>query len=132
MSASPALAYDYAWLRVVPDVTTGAGEPVGVLVQCRQGGFLGLRVREDLAALAARWPGLDADLLGRALAALARVAQGGPGAAPIGLLPPSERFHWLTATRSTVLQPSAVHTGLTRDPAATLEALFARLGAPAS
>ena len=64
--------------------------------------------------------GLDADLLARAVAAFETVARGGPGAGPIGRLPPSERFHFLTATRSTALQTLPVRTGLTDDPAAAL------------
>ena len=112
-------AYDYALLRVVPRVHAGGGEAVGVILQCRQRRFLGVRWVAPPETLAARWPAL-APLLPRYLGALEAVASGD---GPVGRYPPSERFHWLTATRSTVLQPSAVHTGLTEDPAATLDAL---------
>ena len=117
------VAYDYALVRVVPAVAVGDAETVGVVLQARQARFLGVRFTADPAALAGRWPGLDADLLGRYLRAFASVVAGGVEAAPLGLLPPSERFHWLTATRSTVLQPSPVRTGLTDDPARTLDAI---------
>jgi hypothetical protein len=58
---------------------------------------------------------------------LARVAAGAPAAGPIAALPASQRFHWLVAPASTVVQPSAVHTGLCDDPAAALDRLFHRL-----
>lgn len=118
-----AIAYDYALVRVVPRVTTGDAEAVGVVLQARQARFLGVRFVASAADLAARWPALDAALLGRYLAAFEAVVGGGVAAAPLGLLPPSERFHWLTAQRSTVLQTSPVRTGLTGDPAATLDAV---------
>lgn len=122
-----AVAYDYALVRVVPHVPTGDAETVGVVLQARQARFLGVRFVATPEALAARWPGLDADLLARYLDAFERVAAGGPGAAPIGLLPPSERFHWLTAQRSTVLQTLPVRTGLADSPEAALDGVAASL-----
>ncbi len=112
---SALVAYDYALVRAV-HVPTGDGVTVGAILSCRQRRFL------DCALVPLADPPLyaDAELLQRALDALRKVVDGGPDAAPIGLLPPSERFHWLTAARSTVLQPSPVRTGITRDPAATL------------
>ncbi len=121
------VAFDYALLRVVPDVCGGDGETVGVVLQARQARFLGVRLVRDPGALAARWPGLDAGLLARYLAAFEAVASGGAAAAPLGLLPPSERFHWLTARRSTVLQTSPVQTGLTDAPAEALDRIAASL-----
>ena len=120
MAARP---YDYALLRVV-HVPTGDAETVGVVLQSRQARYLGVRLVADPGAVAARWR-VDADLLGRALRAVEAVAAGGPEAAPIGRLPPSERFHWLTAARSTVLQPSPVRTGLADDPEAALDRIAA-------
>jgi hypothetical protein len=70
---------------------------------------------------------VSVDELREHLAALVRVAEGAPGAGPIAALPPSERFGWLAAPSSTIVQASEVHTGLSDDPAATLDALFARL-----
>ena len=124
------VAFDYALVRVVPRVPVGDGEALGVVLQARQARFLGLRVVCSPDALAARWPGLDAGLLARYLAAYEAVVGGGPGAAPIGLLPPSERFLWLTARRSTVLQTSPVRTGLTDDPEAALDRIAATLRRP--
>lgn len=124
------VAFDYALVRVVPCPAVGDAEAVGVVLQARQAQFLGVRFVAEPAALVGRWPALDADLLGRYLGAFAAVAAGGVAAAPLGLLPPSERFHWLTATRSTVLQTSPVRTGLTDDPGATLDAIARGLGRP--
>jgi hypothetical protein len=128
--ASAPFDYDWAVVRLVPDVCGGASENVGVVLHARRARFLALRLRADPAALAARHPALDGALLARYFDGLARVAAGGPAAGPIGLLPPSERFHWLTAPRSTVLQPSPVHTGRAADLPAAVAALFDALVAP--
>jgi hypothetical protein len=122
--ASP---FTYLILRVVPSVERGERLNVGVVVFCRQRGFLGARVELDAARLAALAPSVSVDELREHLAALVRVAEGAPGAGPIAALPPSERFGWLAAPSSTIVQASEVHTGLSDDPAATLDALFARL-----
>ena len=116
--------YDYALLYLVPRVTADERVCVGAVLHCRTARFLAVRTRLDARAetLAA---GTDLTLVGRFLAALEAVAAGGADAAPIGLLPPSERFHWLTAPRSTVLQPGPVRGGRTVDPAAAFEALWA-------
>ena len=96
---------------------------------CRQRGFLGARVALDAARLAALAPGRAACArCGEHLAALVRVAEGAPDAGPIAALPQSERFGWLAAPSSTIVQASEVHTGLCEDPEATLDALFERLG----
>ncbi len=124
---SPLVAYDYALIRAV-HVPTGDGITVGAIVSCRQRRFLGCTLIPPASSL----PYVDAELLRRALDALQMVVNGGPDAAPIGLLPPSERFHWLTATRSTVLQPSPVRTGITRDPAQALAQIARDLGGAAS
>lgn len=116
--------YDYATVRVVPCPAREDFVTVGVVLHARTAGFLAARLHRDRAWLAARCPGLDLDNLGRFLDAYARVADGGAEAGPVGLYPPSERFHWLTAPRSAVLQTSPVHTGRTTDPAATLDHLF--------
>ena len=120
-------AFDYATIRVVPRVELGGGETVGVILQCRQRRFLGVRWIAPAPELAARWPGLGRGLLVRYLTALERVAS---GEGPLGHVPASERFHWLTAPRSTVVQPSAVHTGVADDPEAVLERIAAALAAP--
>ena len=118
-------AYDYALVRAV-DVPTGDAVTVGVVLSCRQARFLDVRlVRSPADRL-----GLDADLLRRALAALAAVARGGPEAGPVGRLPPSERFHFVTAVRSTALQAGPVRTGVADDPARALDRIAASLGGP--
>jgi hypothetical protein len=120
-------------LRVVPSVERGERINVGVVVFCRQRRFLGVRWELDGSRLAAlgcadgvRRGELEAEIGGH-LDALARVAEGDAGAGPIAALDQSDRFGWLAAPSSTVVQPSAVHTGLCVDPSQTLEALFARL-----
>lgn len=122
---TPWVDYDYAVVRVVPEVHRSAFLDVGVVLHARTAAFLGLRLHLDRDRLRALCDRIDADLVARFLDAYARIARGGAEAGPIGLLPPSERFHWMTAPRSAVLQTSDVHAGRTRDPQATLDALFA-------
>lgn len=121
----PRLSYDFAVLRVVPHVHLGAFTPVGVVVHVRTAGFLGLHVLTDPVALRDLIPGVDAELLARYLRSCQQIAEGDHSAGPIALAPPSERFHWLTAPRSDVIQSSPVHGGLTTDPARALDELFA-------
>jgi hypothetical protein len=89
--------------------------------------FLGARVALDESRLRALSPAADVAAVARHLDGLARVAAGDPAAGPIAALPASQRFHWLVAPASTVVQPSAVHTGLCDDPAGALDRLFHRL-----
>ena len=117
--------YDFAVLRAVPHVYLGAFVPVAVVVHARTAEFLGIRALTDPAALAARVPDVDAELLARYLRSCEAICAGDPAAGPVALAPPSERFHWLTAPRSDVLQSSPVHEGLCEDPARALEELFA-------
>lgn len=120
--------YDYALVRLVPRVHTGAFLNVGVVLHARTAGFLGVRLHEDRAQWAALAPdGLDLDLVAEHLGAYAAVCRGGADAGPLGLLPASDRFHWLTAPRSAVLQTSELHPGRTRDPEACLDQLFRSL-----
>jgi hypothetical protein len=120
--------YDWAVFRVVPRVHLGSCVNVAVVLHARTEGFLDMRAMTDVDALAARVPGVDAALLARYLEACVAICQGevtetcGPSA--VALAPPSERFHWLTAPRSDVLQASPVHGGITLDPAGTLLRLF--------
>ena len=110
--------FSYALLRVVPSVERGERLNVGVVLFSRRHRFLGHRVHVDAARLRALAPGFDAAELARHLQAL---VDGLPH------LEPSERFHWLAAPSSTIIQPSQVHTGLTEDPEATLDKLYAEL-----
>ena len=119
--------FQYAVIRVVPRVERGELLNAGVVLFSRRHGFLAARTELDEAALAALSPGCDPAEVRMHLAAIERIAAGDPTGGPIATLEPSERFHWLTAPASTIVQASAVHTGLTADPAAELEHLFARL-----
>lgn len=133
MPEPDAKPFTYLILRLVPSVERGERVNVGVVLFCRQRGFLGARIELDAGRLAALAPGVPVDEVRRHLAALVRVAEGAPDAGPIAALPASERFGWLAAPSSTMVQSSEVHTGLSRDPEATLDALFERLvAAPTS
>jgi Protein of unknown function (DUF3037) len=120
-------AFQYAILRVVPSVERGERVNVGVALLCPERKFLGVRVALEPERLSALAPGIDVDAVREALEALVAVADGDPTAGPLARLSPSERFGWLAAPSSTVIQPSAIHTGLSDDPARTLEHLFATL-----
>jgi len=124
------IPFTYVILRVVPTVERGERINVGVALFCRQRHFLGASVAVDESRLAALDPGTDAAEVAQHLDALLRVVDGDPLGGPVAALDQSDRFGWLTAPSSTLVQPSQVHTGLCEDPAATLEALFARLVAP--
>lgn len=124
MSDRLRIAYDFAILRVVPRVHLGAFANVGVVMHARTAEFLALRTITDPGALAIIAPGLDAALLLRYLRSCAAICAGDASAGPVALAPPSERFHWLTAPRSDVLQSSPVHEGVCEDPAAELDVLF--------
>ncbi|HSK27095.1 MAG TPA: DUF3037 domain-containing protein [Jiangellales bacterium] len=119
-------AYEYAAVRVVPRVERAEFVNAGVLLHCRGLDFLAARVRLDEAPVLALASDTDLDAVRRELDAYARVCGGGEQGAA-GLASPSERFRWLVAPRSTVVQPSPVHTGLTEDPEAELDRLFATL-----
>ena len=123
--------FQYAILRVVPRVERGERFNAGVVLFCRQRDFLGIRVSLDEQRLSALAPDVPAAEIGSHLDALVKVANADPEAGPIAAMPASERFGWLVAPSSTIVQPSKVHTGISADPAATLDALFAELVAPA-
>ena len=125
MSEAAEVDYDFAILRAVPHVHLGTFAPVGVIVHARTAEFLGLRAITDVELLRARVPDVDVELLARYLRSCEAIAAGDPAAGPIALAPTSERFHWLTAPRSDVLQSSPIHEGVCADPAAALERLFA-------
>jgi hypothetical protein len=118
------VAYDFAVLRVVPRVHLGAFVNVGVVVHARTAEFLALRAVTDEQLLRAHVPGVDAELLARYLRSCQAICAGDIAAGPMALAPPSERFHWLTAPRSDVLQSSPVHEGITDDPRRALDRLF--------
>ena len=119
--------FQYAIVRVVPRVERGECLNAGVVLLCRPRRFLAARVALDHGRLAALAPGVDPATIETHLAAIERIAAGDPSAGPIARLGQGERFHWLVAPSSTVIQPSEVHTGLCDDPAAELEHLMERL-----
>ncbi|TVR64710.1 MAG: DUF3037 domain-containing protein [Gemmatimonadales bacterium] len=125
---SPLVEYDWAVLRVVPRVHLGASVNVGVVLHARTADFLAMRAVTDVRLLREAVPLLDAGLLARYLEACLAVCRGEAepeaGHAAVALAPTSERFHWLTAPRSDVLQCSPIHGGLTHDPLSTLERLY--------
>jgi len=128
----PALSsFDYAIVRVVPRVEREEFINAGVILYCLTQRFLGARVALDPQRLRALYPDADVELVQGHLDSIPRVCAGGRNAGPIGQLPQKERFHWLVAPRSTILQTSPVHSGLCADPQAALEALFARMVLPA-
>ena len=116
--------FAYALLRVVPRVERGERVNVGLVLYCRQLDFLDLATQVDQPRLCAIAPDLDADALRGRLTAIAGIAHGEPDAGPIARLSQSERFGWIVAPSSTIIQASRVHTGLTKDPGATLARLF--------
>lgn len=122
--------YDYAVIRVVPRVEREEFVNAGVIVSCPEKSFLEARVELDEARLRALDPAVDMDAIRAHLETIPRIAAGGPDAGPIGRLAPRERFHWLVAARSTVIQVSPAHSGRCADPAALLEHLMATMVRP--
>ena len=116
--------FQYAVIRVVPRIEREEFLNVGVILFCRTMSFLQARVALDPRRLELLSPGVDADELAAHLDARVRTAAGDPDAGPIAQMPQSERFHWLAAPSSTVIQTSSVHSGLCDDPEATLNRLF--------
>ncbi|MFQ5568128.1 MAG: DUF3037 domain-containing protein [Rhodothermales bacterium] len=116
--------YDYAIVRVVPLIHLCSFQNVGVVLHARTADYLDIRLYLNRHHLTRLCPTIDVELIERYLDAYQRICRGTPDAGLIGLLPPSERFHWLTTPRSAMLQTSEVHTGRTRNPEATLEQLF--------
>jgi len=116
--------YDYAVIRVVPRVEREEFINVGIVVSCPQRRFLQAAIEVDERRLTAIDPDLDIDALRKHLAIIPAICKGGEGSGPIGLLSPRERFRWLTAPRSTVVQLSPAHTGRCADPETLLEQLM--------
>jgi hypothetical protein len=121
------ISYNFAVLRVVPHVHLGTFIPVGIVLHARTTEFIAARVIEDMERLRVHLDGSDIELLSRYLKSCEAICAGDSGAGPIALAPPSERFHWLTAPRSDVIQSGPVHEGLCEDPARTLDELFSSL-----
>ena len=127
MPATRRNVFQYAIVRVVPRVERGEYLNAGVVLLCRPQRFLGARIHLDEKRLAAFAPDLDPGLIRPHLDAIERIAAGDPTAGPIAGLPMHERFHWLVAPASTIIQASEVHTGFCEDPASELDHLVASL-----
>jgi hypothetical protein len=119
--------YDYAIIRVVPRVDRGEQINVGVILSCADSDFLDARIELDEALLRAIDPAIDLAAVRANLDVIPAVCRGGAPAGAIGELPARSRFRWLVAPRSTIIQPSPVHTGRTSDPEACLEHLMERI-----
>lgn len=126
-TGAPHEVFQYAILRVVPSLPRGEALNVGVVLHSRRFRFLAARTLVDRERLRALDPALDLDALERHLQAVERIAAGEPEAGPVARMDRSDRFGWLTAPSSALLQPSPVHTGLCADPEATIDRLFAEL-----
>ena len=124
----PALqTYDYAIVRVVPRVERGEFVNAGVIVSCASKGFLEARMELDDTRLLALDPNADLVAIKANLATIPAICKGGDDAGPIGRLSVRERFHWLVAPRSTVIQTSAVHMGRCDDLQGALEHLLDKM-----
>jgi hypothetical protein len=121
--------YSYAVLRAVPRVERGEFVNVGVVLYCQELDFLRAQVRVLPERILALDPGADVEMIARAAQAVQDLCErpAGSNRENAGLV---TRFGMLTAPRSTVLQPSPVHVGLTADPRATLDQLMRRLVLP--
>ena len=122
--------FSYAVLRVVPRVERGEAINAGVLLYCQPMDFLGSRTHLSEDRLLALDAGADVAAIRQALETAADVCAGAEQAGAAGREGPGRRFRWLTAPRSTVVQPGPVHTGLTADPEAELDRLLQVLVLP--
>jgi hypothetical protein len=124
MQRTRVIPYNFAVLRVVPHVHIGSCVPVGVILHAPTEQFVGLRVLTERAALSARAPDVDVELLMRYLNTFKAASDAQASGGSLSFGSPSERFHWLTAPRSDVIQSGAVHEGVCDDPSTELDALF--------
>jgi hypothetical protein len=123
-AASPTAWYSYAIVRVVPRVERGECVNVGVVLFAPTRRFLGVRIELDPARLRALAPEVDLALVERHLHTFEAICEGRPEGGPVAALPASDRFHWLTAPRSTIIQTSPVHVGRADAPRAALDELL--------
>jgi DUF3037 family protein len=116
--------YDYAVIRVVPRVERGEFVNAGIILSCDVERILLASIELNEKALLAIDSRADLDLVRSALQSIPAICAGGDAAGDIGKLSARERFHWLVAPRSTIVQTSPVHTGQCAEPAAALEHLM--------
>jgi Protein of unknown function (DUF3037) len=120
-------SFDYAVIRIVPRVEREEFVNAGVIVFCLERNFLAARVHINTERLKALWPEVDVELVRQHLEAFPKISAGDPSAGPIAKLSLRERFHWLVSPRSTMIQVSAVHSGICGDPEQALDRLLERL-----
>lgn len=120
-------AFEYAVIRLVPRIERGEFINVGVVLFCRARRYLNAQISLDQSRLLALAPDVDIEFVKMQLDLIPVVCSGGTAAGPIGLLPQPERFRWLAAPRSTIVQPSPVHCGTCTDPATALNNLVTRM-----
>lgn len=125
-------SFDYAVVRVVPRVEREEFINAGVILFCRSRRFLGARIALDRQRLTILDPCLNPEEVERHLALIPLICAGGPNAGPIGILPLADRFHWLVAPRSSIIQTSPVHTGLCTEPDQVLAHLLETMVCPAT
>ena len=124
---SAEVTYDYSIVRVVPRVDRGEQINVGIILSVADSEFLEARIELDETLLRSLEPAVDVAAVRAQLDLIVAICRGGEAAGPIGTLPARGRFRWLVSPRSTMVQPSAVHTGRTSDPTACLERLMDRV-----
>ncbi|GHO44324.1 DUF3037 domain-containing protein [Ktedonospora formicarum] len=125
-------SYDYALLRVMPSVERGECVNVGVILFCRTRQFLEALIALDERRVLALDPDLDLEVLREHLETISLICEGKEEGGPIARLTLSERFHWLVAPRSAIIQTSVVHSGLCSDPATALQHLVNTMVKPHS
>ncbi len=126
----PTGTFEYAIIRIVPRVERGEFLNAGVIVSSMQKKLLKARIEPDWERLRLLDPSLDQQLVKQYLDVIPRICAGGDDAGPIGQLPHRARFHWLVAPRSTIIQTSPVHSGISDDPEAELDRIFYCMVAP--
>ena len=116
-------SFDYAILRVVPRVERQEFINAGVVAFCLEKRYLAARIHLNESRLRALWPDADVESAREHLEAVRRICEGDPDAGPIAKLSQRERFHWITSPRSTIIQPSPIHTGVCDNPDGLLDRL---------
>lgn len=120
-------SFDYAIIRVVPRVDREEFINVGAVVFCRTQKYLAAKVELNEARILAFYPEIDIETIRQHLEIIPRVCEGGPDAGPIGQLSQSERFNWIVAPKSTIVQCSPVHSGVCTEPVNQLDRLMEKM-----
>ena len=121
------LLFEYAVIRVMPRVEREEFLNAGIILYCKKLQFLHVLYEFNTHKLSVFCPEADMEELSVHLSALSSIAKGNKDAGPIAQLPVAERFRWLTALRSTMLQTSKVHPGFCYDPMEMIRQLFQQL-----